>query len=223
MQAEPDRGYITVGITTVGLTTQAATATNARAMEKLSEALKFHNITQKNVQTVQYSVDQNYKEVEHPTIPNRTKTVADGFKVSNVVRVTICELKEFGKVLDSVSPIATQIHSISFGVEDAEKLLDEARAKATADADRRAKMLTKLLGVELGNIVSISESRQNQNMYQESAYARSGASIAGADTVVSGGSLTFAVNVNVIWRLGKSTRDGKVELDVHRLNPPLKQ
>ena len=52
---------------------------------------------------------------------------------------------------------ANQVQGISFGVEDNDKLLDEARTKAIADARRKAELYAAAAGVGVGKVLSISE------------------------------------------------------------------
>src|SRR5262249_51469341 len=47
--------------------------------------------------------------------------------------------------------------SISFGCADADKLLDEARVKAAADARKKANLYATAAGARVGRVISISE------------------------------------------------------------------
>ena len=49
---------------------------------------------------------------------------------------------------------ATGLSNISFTVDDPDKILDEARAKAIKDAREKAKLLSRELGVRLVRVVS---------------------------------------------------------------------
>ena len=66
-----------------------------------------------------------------------------------------------GAVIDAVVHAggdAIRIEGISFSFADPARLLAEARKRAIADARDRAQQLVGGLGVELGNVISISES-----------------------------------------------------------------
>src|SRR5262249_16167493 len=52
---------------------------------------------------------------------------------------------------------ANDIQGISFGVKDNQKLMDEARKLAIADARRKAELYAAEAGVRLGKVVRISE------------------------------------------------------------------
>ena len=81
-----------------------------------------------------------------------------GYDVSNNVTVTVRKVDNLGALLDKlVQAGSNQINGISFDVSKPEAALDEARKLATADATRKAKLYAEAMGVELGNVMSISE------------------------------------------------------------------
>ena len=63
-----------------------------------------------------------------------------------------------GEMLDAVVGAgANQMNGIGFRVEESEKLLDEARKRAVAEARRKAEQLAGELGVVLGAPLRVSE------------------------------------------------------------------
>ena len=73
------------------------------------------------------------------------------------VRLDGCE-HELGAVIDAlVNAGANEMNGVSFAIRDSDPLLAQARGKAVADARSRAETYAKAAGVDLGNILSISE------------------------------------------------------------------
>jgi len=202
VSVEPDQGYITVGVQTKAENSAEAVATNTKLMKNLFETLTAFGVEKKDFKTVDFSVRQNYKNVKFPLENGKyeSRMIPDGFVVVNQLRVTVCDLKNMGDVLDAlVKSGANQVQNISFGSSESKKHLDAARKKAVQDVKGKAGVLTEGLDVELGNVKSITE--HNSNPRRE-MYGRMAVAAASDSSVpVSGGSLTFTVNVNVVWEL----------------------
>lgn len=198
VKSQPDQGYITLGVENVGKTSAEAVAANTALMKELFATLKGLGIKDEEIQTTDFTVSQNYKTVvegkEH-------KTVKDGFRVTNMVSVTVCELDNFGKVLDGcVSSGANTVHSIAFGLSNQKEKLDEARKLAVADAYRKASIYARGLGVKLGKVKTVHE---NSHEYQprRAMYGARAAMAESADVPVSGGSVSTGITVNIVWEL----------------------
>jgi uncharacterized protein len=68
------------------------------------------------------------------------------------------DVNQLGDVLDkAVAAGANNIYGVNFSVEDTSKLEADARAKAVANAKSRAESLAQLNGVQLGEVLSVSE------------------------------------------------------------------
>lgn len=206
VKAKPDEGYVVVGVTSYGKKSADAVRTNSASVRKLYTTLKDKGVTEENVQTLEFSLSENYKQVWEKDEDGKRvqKTVKDGFVVHNVVRVTVCELDKFGEVLDAlVADGANSVSSISFGSSKSKEKLDEARKLAVADALRKAKLLTDGLGVKLGRVVTVSESGGYTPRPVYAAAARMADAAPEGNVPVSGGSLSFSVSVTVRWELGE--------------------
>lgn len=201
--AEPDEGYIVVGVAAVAPTSVEALGKSTATMQKLYSRLAELGVQKKEIKTVEFSVGENITQVEAGTDRNGQpiyKTKRDGYIVANVIRVTVCDLKSFGEVLDAaVQDGANRVQSISFGSSKAIENLDKARAAAVKDAVRKAGILTGGLGVKLGTVKTVSE--YGGRLREESGYMRSAANDAPGGAPISGGSLSFTVNVNVVWEV----------------------
>ena len=148
----PDRAEINVGIETFAETVEEATSQNQTTVESIMAALEKDGIAREDVQTSNYSLwaEQIYGD--------RGPEGIAGYRVSNQVRVIIRDIEQVGDVIAAVTGAgANNIHGVSFSVADPAALEAEARSEAIANARERAESLAELSGVELGEVVVISE------------------------------------------------------------------
>jgi uncharacterized protein YggE len=150
--AVPNKAQITLGVVTDGKTATDALKTNSEAMKALFKKLTELGIADRDVQTVGLHLTPKYRPVKDQ------EPVLVGYTASHQITVTVRKVDDTGAVIDAlVQDGANQVQGISFGLDDVEKLLDEARVKAVADARRKADLYAKAAGVSAGPVVSISE------------------------------------------------------------------
>src|SRR5262245_35323062 len=129
----PDIGWVSVGVTSEGKNAAEAWERNRQKVARIFEALKQLGIDPKDLQTSGLNVSPKYVHR-----PNQEPQFV-GYTASYDLRITVRKLPELGKILDSaVEAGANQRMNISFGCSDHDKLLDDARAKAVADARKKA-------------------------------------------------------------------------------------
>ena len=190
--AVPDTAYITAGVLTEGDTARDALNRNNVATARLIDGLKAASIAAKDIQTSQLSVSPRYTQSKE----GRPATVS-GYTVSNQVRVTVRDVKRLGEILDQAITLgANQMHGISFEVSTAESLKDDARKAAMQNARRRAELYATAAGVQLGQVLRISEDVRDVGgpMLQKSRVALSG-------VPVEAGTQTLEVEVHVTYAL----------------------
>jgi uncharacterized protein YggE len=128
-------------------------------MESILAALEEAGIVDKDIQTTNYSIRVDRYAEPRPLV-EESEAVETQFQyvVSNMVNVTIRDLDQVSAVLDAVIEAgANNIWGVSFGLENEDAAIADARSKAIADAKARAEALAELGGVELGPVMSISE------------------------------------------------------------------
>ena len=195
VRATPDLAYVTSGVVTQGATAAEALAANTKAMTDLFAALKESGIEDRDVQTSNFSVQPRYD------FSNNQAPKMVGYDVSNNVTVTLRKVDTLGTLLDRmVQSGSNQISGISFDVSKPEDAMDEARKPATEDATRKAKVYAKAMGIELGNVMQVSEGSAAQ---PPMPMVRSTMMKADAAPPVpmAAGEQTLAVDVNVIWEI----------------------
>ncbi|VAW10387.1 hypothetical protein MNBD_ALPHA09-2257 [hydrothermal vent metagenome] len=196
VRGAPGRATISTGVVSEARTAAKALAANTKAMTAAIARIKALGIADRDLQTSSFSVFPRYYSEPKSRKPARIV----GYTVSNQLTVIIRDLSELGRVLDAVvSQGANQISGPTFGFDDPEKLRDIARARAAADASRKAKLYAEALGVTLGPIVSISEagnfSPRPTPMAARMEMDRS------RPVPIEAGELGLNARVNVVWEI----------------------
>jgi uncharacterized protein YggE len=186
---------IHTGVVSQAATAKEALAANSTAMQAVLGELEKRGIASEDVQTSQFNVSPMYKHDER----GRTAPEVTGYQVTNQVRVRVRDLKKLGEVLDGlVKAGSNQMSGISFGLNEPQGVLDEARIEAIADARRRAELYAKAAGVRVGKVQKINE--QNVRFPQPVAMARSYAMAAEA-VPVAAGQEEFHVTIDMTFAL----------------------
>jgi uncharacterized protein YggE len=153
VSAAPDMAELSAGVQTRAPTARAALDQNNVVMTRVRAALKTAGIADKDVQTAQLNVSPVYQR--NNTTGERHP---DGYQVSNSVLVRVRALPTIGTLLDAlVSAGANTLGSVRFLIAHPQPLMDEARRRAVADAEHRAKALADAAGVHLGKVQRIDE------------------------------------------------------------------
>jgi uncharacterized protein len=195
VRVAPNVAYVTAGAQTRAKDAQRASADNAAAMNKVMDAVKGLGITDKDIETVQYTLNATY---EYP--PNSPPRQT-GYEATNIIKITVHDLKNAGKVIDAVVPAgANVVQDIAFGLQDeaAKKVRDEALSKASADAKAKAVLMAKALDVKMGNLISASESAPS---FVQPMYSRAEMGISAPPTPVSPQQIVITATVNLVYAI----------------------
>ncbi len=198
VSAEPDTAIVTIGVVEEAKTARDALSANTEAMTGVMETLKGQKIADKDIQTSGFSISPRYVYPKNGE-DQPPKVVA--YQVSNQVTVKVRDLDALGGLLDKVvSAGSNRISGISFTIDDAQEMEDEARRRAVADARRKAELYAKAAGVKLGDVRQISEAGGAQ---PPMPMMRTMAMEAKADGAVpvARGEQTITVRVNIAWEI----------------------
>ena len=191
---KPDIAHITVGIETQAPSLQTAVDDNKAKMTVLLDTLKKLGLADKDIQTSNYSV---YTErVTPPTPDAKVSTDQMIYHVTNQVDVIVRDVNQLGDVLDqAVAAGANNIYGVNFSVEDTTKLESDARAKAVDNAKARAQELAQLNGLQLGEVLSVSEVIGGSAFPMDSAAKGMG----GGGTPVQPGELEMSLSIQITY------------------------
>jgi uncharacterized protein len=153
----PDYARIRSGVTSEAKTAKQASDSNAKLMTNVIAALVDAGIAKKDIQTSQFSIEPVYTSQSKLSGPVESKL--SGYRVSNQVNVTIHQVSQLSEILDRlVQAGATDAGNVAFLVSERDKVLDQAREAAMANARHKAELYAHAAGVTLGRVAWITES-----------------------------------------------------------------
>jgi len=194
--ARPDLAQATVGVEVVGNDVKQATSDAAQTMENLLKTLTDLGIAEKDIQTAYYNV-----WVERPYAPQGGPTGETVYHVNNNVNITIRDLDNVATILgQAIEAGANSIASVNFNVADPSSLRSEARQKAVENALAEAEELAKLNGVEIGEVVGVSEVISG-GAYYVSELAAESAGLGGGAGPISPGEVGVSVQLEVTYAI----------------------
>lgn len=191
---QPDIAHVTVGVETQAPLLQNAVDENKAKMSGLLDTLKKLGLADKDIRTSNYSV---YTERVSPPAPGAEASANQMiYHVTNQVDVTVRDVNQIGDVLDkAVAAGANNIYGVNFSVEDTAKLEADARAKAVADAKARAESLAQLNGVQLREVLTMSEVVGGALPMSRAAVGLGG----GGSTPVQPGELEMSFSIQITY------------------------
>ena len=200
--AEPDIAVVSMGVVSNAKTARAALSANTKAMTALIEQLVAQAIAKKDLQTSNFSVQPRYIYPKRSNDGQQRPPRVVGYTVSNQLTAIVRNLDSLGEVLDkAVSTGSNQIQGLRFSIDKPGPLRDEARKRAVSRAIAKAKLLAEAAGVNLGPIMTMSESggpRPPQPVARGRAFA---AEAADAPVPVARGEQEISATVNITWML----------------------
>lgn len=214
----PDVAMFSAGVTTQAANASEALAENSRKMDAVITALKRAGIADRDIQTSNLSINPVYSDPNRdammsarmtgqpyvPPPPEQQLQKIIGYSVTNNVSVRQRDLKNFGRVIDTlVSAGANQVNGPSFSLDNPEPLLDKARAQAVRNARQRAQLYADAAGLKIVRILSISEGGGYfQPRMEMRSYAMAGAPPPPPPPApVQPGQLELTANVSVLYEL----------------------
>lgn len=194
----PDIATLSTGVVTRAADANAALRDNAAQMSKVVAAIRAAGIAERDVQTSGVSInpDYHYGENQPPKIT--------GYSATNTVNVVVRDIGKLGKILDTLVGVgANQVNGPNFDIEDKEGAYNDARKKALAKAQKRAKLYAETLGLKVRRIVSISEGGGFGPPRPVPMMAMAKATASDAGSPISPGETALSVNLEVVFELGK--------------------
>jgi hypothetical protein len=197
----PDVAYIGLGVSAEADTAAEAWKKQGEIVGRLFALLRKLGIDEKDMKTTGVNLSPRYLRVE-----NEPPQLI-GYTATYNLTVSVRQLDLMGKVLDgAVESGANQNVSISFGCGDPEKMLDEARAAAIADARKRAELYAKGAGCALARVKTITEGSGSPWRRHQFDLAMPASREAAKALTVAAGEQELSVQVTVTWALRHTGR-----------------
>jgi uncharacterized protein YggE len=145
--SKPEVAIVYLSVITKSEAASEAQILNAEKMNNVINALKSAGIKEEQIETTRYSLEPIYEYNE-----NLRKSVLVGYQCVNTIKVTLEELNNVGKIIDTaILAGVNEVSSITFSLkeETIEKLKLEALTKAVEDAKTKAESVAKAAGVKI--------------------------------------------------------------------------
>ncbi|MGR3526622.1 MAG: SIMPL domain-containing protein [Paracoccaceae bacterium] len=150
----PDMATVRIGVTHQDEDAAAALQQTSDAVAAMLARLTELGIAARDVQTAGLSLNPVWRDRPE----QQGQPMPWGFEASNVVSLRLRDIAALGEVLDAlVADGANRLDGVSFGLQDPEASMDEARRLAVADARRKATLFAEAAGVALGKVIDLTE------------------------------------------------------------------
>lgn len=174
--AVPDIATFSVTVRETGKLVKDAQDAAAKKANDIISYLKEQGIEEKDIKTADYGVNPQYEWTRVACTQDvycpPGKQILVGYQVSQTLSVKVRDTKKAGELLSGVgSRGASEVSGLTFEIDDEDKLKAEARDKAIKQAQEKAKVLAKSLGVSLVRVVGFYE---NEGLLPYYAYGLGG-------------------------------------------------
>lgn len=198
VKLEPNIAQANIGVEVTNSTVKDASAAAGELMTALLAALKEAGVADKDIQTSGFNIfaDRGFGPAGQDGEPI--------YRVSNNVMVTIRDLESVGDVLDAaIDAGANNIYGVNFSLDDDNAAQSAARAQAITNAEAKAQELAGLSGLELGNVLSVSEIIGSSGGFFAGGVRQSVAMAngMGGGGPISPGELEVSVQLEVVYEL----------------------
>lgn len=189
---EPDMATVRLGVSQRAGQPVAAMNAVSASVEAVLARLTQMGIEARDMQTSNLSL----YEVE--TRDRDGNRVVEGYEASNMLSVRMRDLDQVGAVLGAVlQGGANRLNGLEFGLSDPSAARDAARQAAVADALAKAKLYAEAAGVELGEVISLSEN--SSGAVAEQGLGRM--AMMASDVPVARGELTLSQQITLVIAL----------------------
>lgn len=146
----PDRALIQLGVQSNGATPEAVEALNSSSIQGVIHALRSLGVEAKDITTDLYVIEPIYENYDSLHIK--------GYRINNVVAVTLREVKLTSKVIAAALQAgANQVVNVDLYTSELRKVRDQARELAMQAASEKGQALAGAVGSKTGCVLSISE------------------------------------------------------------------
>lgn len=177
--------------------------------EKASELVTFlkkSGIAEKDIKTLNYSANPEY---EYPApcysgpCPASSRATLIGYTVSQTLSIKIRDIDSVPAITEGIGALkVSSIQGPDFSIDDEDMVKAEARKNAIDDAEAKAKILAKDLGVKLVRVVRFNEGNSSYPMpmyaKMQDAYGVGGGST--AESMPEGES-KYTANVTITYEI----------------------
>jgi len=202
----PDIASFSFAVSIDAKTVGEAQSQVTEKIDSILASLKDLGVEERDLKTSNYSISPKYTYA--PSVCSQTycppgRQVLDGYTASHDISIKVRKADEVGKALAVIADSgATNISGVSFVVDDEDLLMEEARARAIADAKSKAKMLANELDVRLVRVISFNEYTNDRPQPYFDTYAMGNEMMkASSAPTLPAGENKAVVNVTVTYEI----------------------
>ncbi|MCF7833727.1 MAG: SIMPL domain-containing protein [Candidatus Pacebacteria bacterium] len=170
---------------------------------KVLEVLTENKIDQKDIKTLSVGFNPKYEYV-YEGFNKPGKNIIVGYEAYESLEVKIRDIDSTGKLIQELSALqVNDLNGPNFSVDDEDFLKAEARKLAIEDAKKKAKDLSKGLGVKLGKVVSFNEGESYPVPMYDTVMTMSAKTESGGAILpqLSKGENTISSNVTITYQI----------------------
>jgi uncharacterized protein YggE len=198
VRVAPDKASISIGVQTRAGTAAEAAAQNSRKQRAVIDAIKAKGVPAEQIGTSGFNViPETRYDREGQAVP---RTLS--YLVMNTVTVDLRRIDLVGPVIDAaLASGANQIHSLSFGVANADSARRAALAVAVARSRADAEVMARAAGGSLGPLLELMAAEYHFPPPRPMMAMRAAADMAAQEAVpVEPGQETIRANVTARWQ-----------------------
>jgi uncharacterized protein YggE len=198
VKSAPDQAAVTLAVESDGNDPAAAMNKNATAVAHVLERLKSEGVKDSEIETTNVSL------YAVRTYTDTGEEKLTGYRATNSVVVTVSDAGKVGKLLSAaIEAGANSVSGPVWRLSDDASAVAEALKKAAQDARQKAQALADSLGVDLGDVIMMSENSVQLPVYPMYSDSLSSKDSAGsvAVTPISAGTVDVTATVTVTFVL----------------------
>ncbi len=185
----PDVAYVTLGVTTQGSSADAAQNANSKIANALVAAVKAQGVKEEDIQTSNINLYQDYTDTKK-------------YNMQADYRVKVTEIANVGKVIDAaISAGANVTYSLTFDIQDRDKVYMEALQKAMTSVADKAQKMAAAGSLTIDRVLDVSEVNQGGVYYPMADAAVKVAGSADSSVNVSPGQVEVSASVSATYLL----------------------
>jgi uncharacterized protein YggE len=192
VQGTPDTVTVDAAIEAIAPDATSALSQSNERMSAVLDGVKSQGIDPKDISTTGVTLQPQYGD----------NSVITAYRANNSIAVKVRKFDVASGVITAIQTAGgntTRINSVNLSIEDDSQLVKDARARAFNDAKDRAEQYAQLSGLNLGKVISISET--GANTPPPTPMPRYD-SMAEAAVPLEPGQQTVGFSVTVVWELG---------------------
>jgi uncharacterized protein len=143
--SKADTGLVVLSVVTESKTVNQAMTENTSKMNNVISFVKQQGVEEKDLKTTNFSINPIYSY--NNQTGQRTLT---GYNVNQSLQVKIRDLSKIGAIIEGATNLgANEVGSLQFVIDNDDAVKAQARAEAIKDAQSKAEILAKQLGVKI--------------------------------------------------------------------------